>query len=90
MVEIFSGNITRQTIRRATFTSAPGPIRTFIDGCNQRREPFGWTKTADQILGKADRQRTRHATLSHSRVNPFYCQYWDDRILTRRPDLPEE
>jgi hypothetical protein len=35
-----------------------GAIRTFIDGYNQRCEPFRWTKTADQILDQADRQRT--------------------------------
>ena len=66
MVEIFFGIITRQAIRRATFTSVPdliGAIRAFIDGYNQRCEPFRWTKTADQILAKANRQKnsdTRH------------------------------
>jgi hypothetical protein len=62
------GIITRQAIRRGTFTSAPDlidAIRTFIDGYNQRCAPFRWTKTADQILTKANRQRSqteRHAT----------------------------
>jgi transposase len=66
MVEIFFGIITRQAIRRGTFTSVPdliAAIRTFIDGYNQRCEPFRWTKTADQILTKANRQKnsdTRH------------------------------
>jgi transposase len=66
MVEIFFGIITRQAIRRGTFTSVPdliGAIRAFIDAYNQRCEPFRWTKTADQILAKADRQKnsdTRH------------------------------
>jgi hypothetical protein len=66
MVEIFFGIITRQAIRRATFTSVPdliGAIRAFIDAYNQRCEPLRWTKTADQILDKADRQQnsdTRH------------------------------
>jgi transposase len=66
MVEIFFGIITRQAIRRGTFTSVPdliGAIRTFIDAYNQRCEPFHWTKTADQILTKANRQKnsdTRH------------------------------
>jgi transposase len=61
MVEIFFGIITRQAIRRATFTSVPdliGAIRAFIDAYNQRCEPFRWTKTADQILGKANPQIT--------------------------------
>ena len=53
MVEIFFGIITRQAIRRGSFTSVKdliAAIRTFIDGWNDRCEPFTWTKTADQIL----------------------------------------
>ena len=55
MVEIFFGIITRQAIRRGTFTSVKdliGAIETFIDGWNERCEPFIWTKTADEVLGK--------------------------------------
>jgi hypothetical protein len=33
-------------------------IRTFITGWNDRRQPFTWTKTAEQILTKANRQTT--------------------------------
>jgi hypothetical protein len=56
-----SGIITRQAIRRGTFTSVSdltAAIRTFIDGYNQRCKPFTWTKTADQILTKANREKT--------------------------------
>ena len=56
MVEIFFGIITRQAIRRGTFTSVKDlidAIETFIDGWNERCQPFTWTKTADQILEKA-------------------------------------
>ncbi|MEU1757375.1 IS630 family transposase [Micromonospora matsumotoense] len=66
LVEVFFGIITRQAIRRGTFTSVPdliGAIRTFIDAYNERCQPFVWTKTADQILTKANRQKnsdTRH------------------------------
>ena len=66
MVEIFFGIITRQAIRRGTFTSVKDlitAIETFIDGWNDRCEPFTWTKTADQILDKARRpttSNTRH------------------------------
>ena len=62
----FFSIITRQAIRRGTFTSVPDlidAIRTFIDGYNQRCAPFRWTKTADQVLTKANRQKnsdTRH------------------------------
>ncbi len=53
MVEIFFGIITRQAIRRGTFTSVKdliAAIQTFIDGWNERCQPFVWTKTADQLV----------------------------------------
>jgi transposase len=56
MVEIFFGIITRQAIRRGTFTSVKdliAAIRRFIDGWNDRCQPFAWTKTADEIIPKA-------------------------------------
>ena len=33
-------------------------IRRFIDGWNDRCEPFIWTRPADQILAKAIRKET--------------------------------
>jgi transposase len=51
MVEIFFGIITRQAIRRGTFTSVKdliAAIEIFIDAWNERCGPFVWTKTADQ------------------------------------------
>ena len=56
MVEIFFSIITRQAIRRGTFTSVPDlitAIEAFIDGWNERCEPFIWTTTADQIIPHA-------------------------------------
>ena len=56
MVEIFFSIITRQAIRRGTFTSVKdltSAIRRFIDGWNDRCQPFAWTKTADEIIPKA-------------------------------------
>ena len=56
MVEIFFGIITRQAIRRGTFTSVKdlvAAIGTFIDGWNGRCQPFVWTKTPDEILAHA-------------------------------------
>ena len=61
MVEIFFGIITRQAIRRGTFTSVKdliAAIEGFIDGWNERCHPFVWTKTADQILTKVHRKQT--------------------------------
>ncbi len=43
MVEIFFGIITRQAIRRGTFTSVKDlktAIATYIDGRNDRAHPF--------------------------------------------------
>jgi transposase len=58
MVEIFFGIITRQAIRRGSFSSVKDlidTIRLFIDGYNDRCQPFTWTKDADTILAKAKR-----------------------------------
>jgi len=61
MVEIFFGIITRQAIRRGSFGSVrelTEAITTFIDGWNERCQPFAWTKDADTIITKAHRQST--------------------------------
>ena len=72
MVEIFFGIITRQAIRRGTFTSVKdliAAIEAFIDGWNERCQPFIWTKTvndrrmSDSVLPHAiDRISTRRTT----------------------------
>ena len=64
MVEIFFGIITRQAIRRGSFTSVKelvDAINRFITGWNERCQPFVWTKTADEILPHATRQGTSEA-----------------------------
>jgi transposase len=61
LVEVWFGIIERQAIHRGTFRSVRelnAKIRAFINGWNDRAHPFVWTKTADQILTKADRQKT--------------------------------
>ena len=48
----------RQAILRGSYRSVRDrtkAIRTYIDGWNDRAHPFTWTKTADQILAKANR-----------------------------------
>jgi transposase len=55
LVEVFFPVITRQAIRRGSFTSVKdliAAIEAFIDGWNDRCHPFTWTKTADEILPK--------------------------------------
>src|SRR5215212_1428168 len=60
MVEIFFGIITRQAIRRGTFTSVKDlteAITAFIYGWNERCHPFVWTKDADTIIPSAARSK---------------------------------
>jgi transposase len=61
LVEIWFGIIERQAIHRGTFGSVKdlnAKIRAFVDGWNDRCHPFVWTKAADEILKKANRQTT--------------------------------
>ncbi|MEV6900684.1 IS630 family transposase, partial [Amycolatopsis sp. NPDC051372] len=61
LVEVWFGIIERHTIRRGSFRSVHdlnAKIRAFIDGWNERCHPFIWTKTADEILKKSNRQTT--------------------------------
>jgi hypothetical protein len=51
-------------IRRGSFenvTELIATIRAFIDGWNDRCHPFTWTKTADEILPHAIRERDSDA-----------------------------
>jgi transposase len=62
LVEVWFGIIERQAIRRGIFPSVrelTTKIRAFIDGWNQRKHPFIWTKTPDDILAKIKRKRSR-------------------------------
>ena len=61
LVEVWFGIVERQAIRRGVFKSVKdlnAKIRAFIDGWNDRSHPFVWTKTADEILKKANRPTT--------------------------------
>ena len=64
MVEAFFSIIDRQAIRRGTFRSVKdltARIGAFIDGWNQRYQPFVWTKSADQLLAKIRKKETSRA-----------------------------
>ena len=64
LVEVWFGIIERQAIHRGSFGSVKdlnAKLRAFIDGWNERCHPFVWTKTADEILKKANRQKTSNA-----------------------------
>jgi transposase len=54
-IETWFGIITRQSIRRGTFTSVKvliKQIRDYIEQWNADAQPFAWTATADEILAK--------------------------------------
>jgi transposase len=57
LVEVFFGILTRQAIRRGTFTSVAdleAAIGTYIDAWNDRCQPFTWTKDAgEEAVGLA-------------------------------------
>jgi len=61
LVEVFFSIIERQAVRRGVFKSVKDlntKLRAFIEGWNDRSHPFVWTKTAEQILAKANRPTT--------------------------------
>jgi transposase len=54
-IETWFGIITRQSIRRGTFSSVKAlvvQIRDYIAHWNSNPKPFAWTATADEILAK--------------------------------------
>jgi transposase len=60
-IETWFGIITRQAIRRGTFSSVQvliRQIRDYIDHWNADAKPFAWTATADQILAKVQLVQT--------------------------------
>ena len=66
LVEVWFGIIERQASHRRTFTRVrdlTAKIRKFINVWNNRCQPFVWTKTTDQILKKANRQK--NSTTDH-------------------------
>lgn len=61
LVEVFFSIVERQAVRRGVFKSVKdlnAKLRAFIDGWNDRSHPFVWTKTADEVLAKANRPTT--------------------------------
>ena len=62
-----------------------GKIRDFINGWNNRRHPFIWTKTPDQILTKIERKKT---SLTRHRVTTLLpTPAYPDRITRDRECL---
>ena len=68
LVEVWFGIIERQAIRGGAFVSVReliGKIREFINSWNNRKHPFIWTKTPDEILAKINRKRKLTSTPRH-------------------------
>jgi transposase len=66
MVEIWFSILTKQQVRRGVYHDVPeliAAIKHFIEGYNERAQPFLWTKTADQVLAKAIKQQPNSGTL---------------------------
>jgi transposase len=66
MVEIWFSILTKQQVRRGVYHDVPeliAAIEHYIDGYNDRAQPFVWTKTADQVLAKAVKQQPTSGTL---------------------------
>jgi transposase len=71
LVEVWFGIIERQAIHRGSFRSVRDlmiKIRQFIDGWNDRKHPFIWTKTADDILDRINRKKDYGA-------GPLLCRH---------------
>jgi transposase len=68
LVECFFSIITRQAIRRGSFTSVrqlTQAIGAFIDHWNDHPRPFTWTKDADEILASINRAKTKTSALTN-------------------------
>ena len=61
LVEVFFSIVERQALRRGDFASVSDlvtAISRFCAAWNERCQPFAWTKPADEILAKFNRQTT--------------------------------
>jgi transposase len=66
MVEIWFSILTKQQVRRGVYHDVPeliAAIEYFIDGYNERAQPFVWTKTPEQVLTKAVQKQDTSETL---------------------------
>jgi transposase len=66
MVEIWFSILTKQQVRRGVYHDVPeliAAIEHFIEGYNERAQPFVWTKTAEHVLAKAVQRQDTSETL---------------------------
>ena len=66
MIEIWFSILTKQQVRRGVYHDVGeliAAIEHYINAYNDRAQPFVWTKTADQVLAKAVKQKPTSGTL---------------------------
>jgi transposase len=66
MVEIWFSILTKQQVRRGVYHDVPeliAAIEYFIEGYNDRAQPFVWTKTAEQVVKRAVERQDTSETL---------------------------
>ena len=66
MVEIWFSILTKQQVRRGVYHDVAeliAAIKHFIEGYNERAQPFVWAKTAEQVLAKAIKDQPTSGTL---------------------------
>ena len=71
-IETWFGIITRQSIRRGTFSSVHvlvKQIRDYIDSWNEHAKPFTWTATTGEILAKVRLVATSVRKLVNNNAN---------------------
>ncbi|MFI1358130.1 IS630 family transposase [Streptomyces sp. NPDC020898] len=71
-IEIWFGILTRQSIRRGTFSSVNvlvKQIRDYINSWNQDANPFSWTASAEEILAKVRLVQTNMKKLVNNNSN---------------------
>jgi hypothetical protein len=84
MVEIFFGIITRQAIRRGTYRSVKDlttAIETYIDGWNERCQPFTWTKPSTKSSPGQQEVKEHHSrdTSGFDAIDqPFFVAHEND------------
>ena len=80
LVEIFFGIITRQAIRRGTFTDVAElqtAIRTYIDSYNERATPFTYqtATTTPKLNVNQSTTRDTSATITPRTEDEWHCAY---------------
>ncbi|MEV6925361.1 transposase [Dactylosporangium sp. NPDC051485] len=71
-IETWFGIITKQAIRRGTFTSVNAlihRIRAYVEHWNTDAQPFTWTATADEILARVARVPDQPQTTRQQKRN---------------------